>query len=217
MKEFLPADPSEIIDFMASFNELMMRYNSAIREIKTKLEILNDELSMQNAESPICSIQTRTKKPMSIAQKLKRMGKEVTLCSIIENLNDVAGVRVICSFVDDIYRIAEMLAKQDDLRVIAVKDYIKNPKPNGYRSYHMILEVPVFFSNSKQPMRVELQIRTVAMDFWASLEHRMKYKQDIPDAAEISAELKQCADVIAETDARMLAIREKILKSESIQ
>ena len=147
---------------------------------------------------------------MSILEKLKRYGVEVSLNSIEKNLNDVAGIRVICSFVDDIYRVARMLIQQDDIRLIQVKDYIENPKPNGYRSYHMIVEVPVFFSNEKRPMRVEIQIRTVAMDFWASLEHKMKYKQDIDNAEEIMAELKECADTISQTDIKMMRIREKI-------
>ena len=138
-----------------------------------------------------------------------RQGFPVSLESIEENLNDVAGIRVICSFLDDIYNVADMLKAQDDLKVIQIKDYIKNPKPNGYRSYHMIVEVPVFFSNEKRPMRVEIQIRTVAMDFWATLEHRIKYKQDIPNQDEIIEELKQCADTISQTDERMLSIREK--------
>ena len=143
-------------------------------------------------------------------EKLKRQGDAISLGSIQENLNDVAGIRVICSFVDDIYKVARMLVQQDDIKLIRVKDYIQNPKPNGYRSYHMIVEVPVFFSNEKRPMRVEVQIRTVAMDFWASLEHQMKYKQDIDNADEIMTELKECADTIAETDMKMLKIREKI-------
>ena len=195
---------------LREFDVLMMRYDSAIREVRTKLEILNDELSLHGQHSPISSISSRRKKPMSILEKLKRYDVEVSLSSIEKNLNDVAGIRVICSFVDDIYRVARMLIQQDDIRLIQVKDYIENPKPNGYRSYHMIVEVPVFFSNEKRPMRVEIQIRTVAMDFWASLEHKMKYKQDIDNAEEIMAELKECADTISQTDIKMMRIREKI-------
>ena len=129
---------------------------------------------------------------------------------MINNLDDVAGIRIICSFLDDIYAVADMLVRQDDIRVIAVKDYIKNPKPNGYRSYHMIVEIPVFFSDRKKPMRVEVQIRTIAMDFWASLDHQLKYKKELSNAAEIGEELKQCADVIAQTDKKMLEIRQQI-------
>ena len=192
------------------FQELMMRYESAIREVRTKFEVLNAELSLHTSRNPIESIQSRVKKPLSIIGKLRRQGLPLTLDSIVENLNDVAGIRVICSFIDDIYSVAEMLARQDDVTVVTVKDYIRRPKPNGYRSYHMIVEVPVFFSDGKRPMRVEIQLRTVAMDFWASLEHQMKYKQDSADRPEIAAELKSCAETIAATDARMLGIRRRI-------
>ena len=210
MQELLPDDPQETLKILEEFDILMMRYDSAIREVRTKLEILNDELSLLSEQSPISSVSSRRKKTFSILEKLKRQGDTISLKSIQENLNDVAGIRVICSFVDDIYKVARILVQQDDIKLIRVKDYIQNPKPNGYRSYHMIVEVPVFFSNEKRPMRVEVQIRTVAMDFWASLEHQMKYKQDIDNAEEIMRELKDCADTIAETDMKMLKIREKI-------
>lgn len=209
-------DPDDMLKSFEGFSILMMRYDSAIREVRTKLEILNDELSLISDESPISAIHSRRKKTISIFEKLQRQKNELTITSIEENLNDVAGIRVICSFIDDIYKVAKMLVQQDDITLIDVKDYIKNPKPNGYRSYHMIVEVPVFFSNEKRPMRVEVQIRTVAMDFWASLEHRMKYKHDIDDENldEIVADLKKCADTIAETDMRMLGIRERIRKAK---
>ncbi|MDO4395702.1 MAG: GTP pyrophosphokinase family protein, partial [Clostridia bacterium] len=145
-----------------------------------------------------------------ILEKLKRQGFPLTLESIEENLTDVAGIRIICSFMDDIYKVAKMLQQQDDITVLLVKDYIAKPKPNGYRSYHMIVEVPVFFSNEKKSMKVEVQIRTIAMDFWANLEHRMRYKKDIEAADEIIDELKECADNIAATDTKMMIIREKI-------
>lgn len=206
------AHPEEILTAMEDFDVLMMRYDSAIREVRTKLEILNDELSLTMDSSPISSIVSRRKKPLSIYEKLIRQNNEISLESIKKNLNDVAGIRVICSFVDDIYKVAKMLVQQDDIKLIQVKDYIKNPKDNGYRSYHMIVEVPVFFSSEVQPMRVEVQIRTVAMDFWASLEHKIRYKKDLPKEKldQIATELKSCADTIADTDMRMLAIREKI-------
>ena len=189
----------------------MMRYTCAIREVKTKLEVLNDELSVKNQRNPIEMIKSRVKKPVSIVEKLQRRGFEVSLDSMEKNLDDVAGIRIICSFVDDIYEVADMLVRQDDVTVIMVKDYIKNPKPNGYRSYHMIIEIPVFFSDSKKPIRVEVQIRTIAMDFWASLDHQLKYKKSfIDDNGEISEELRKCANVIAETDQKMLAIRKRI-------
>ena len=196
--------PDIWLDQARQFQQVMMHYTCAIREVKTKLEVLNDELSVKNQRNPIEMIKSRVK-------KLQRRGLEVSLESMVKNLDDVAGVRIICSFVDDIYEVAEMLVRQDDVKVIAVKDYIKNPKPNGYRSYHMIVEVPVFFTDSKRFIRVEVQIRTIAMDFWASLDHELKYKKSFVDTdGEISGELKECADVIAQTDEKMLEIRKRI-------
>ena len=196
-----------------NFQEIMMMYNCAVREVKTKFEVLNDELAVNNNRNPIEVIKSRLKKPQSIYQKLIRKGLPVSTESMFENLNDVAGIRVVCTFVDDIYEIARMLARQDDITVVEVKDYIKNPKENGYRSYHMIVEVPVFFSKRKMNMKVEVQLRTIAMDFWASLEHTMKYKKDIQNSEMISDELKHCADLIAETDLKMQAINNKIQRN----
>ena len=203
--------PEMWVDQARQFQQAMMRYTCAIREVKTKLEVLNDELSVKNQRNPIEMIKSRVKKPKSIVEKLQRRGFEISLESMEKNLDDVAGIRINCSFLDDIYEVADMLIRQDDVKVIAVKDYIQNPKPNGYRSYHMIIEIPVFFSDSKKPIRVEVQIRTIAMDFWASLDHQLKYKKSfIDDNGEISEELKQCAEVIAGTDVKMLEIRKKI-------
>ena len=209
IKDWIGTD-SNSLEKMSQFMELMMRYNSAIREVRTKFEVLNEELSLKAGRNPIESIVSRVKKPLSIIQKLQRQGHPITLESISEYLNDVAGIRVICSFIDDIYRVADMLARQDDITVLQVKDYIQKPKLNGYRSYHMIVEVPVFFSDETRRMRVEIQIRTVAMDFWASLEHQMKYKKDTADSPLIAAELKSCAETIAAIDSRMLGIRRRI-------
>lgn len=207
----IPEDTAEIFAETAHrFEELMMMYQCAIQEVTTKLEVLNHEMSVRNNRNPIETIKYRIKKPKSIAEKLARYGHKVSIESAFENLNDVAGVRVICSFIEDIYTISDMLTRQDDIRLIQVKDYIKNPKPNGYRSYHMIIEIPVFFSNHKQYMRVEVQIRTMAMDFWASLEHRVRYKNDISNTQEMSDRLKKCADVIAATDAEMQNIAAEI-------
>lgn len=215
LNEFLKGGDGGAIKKLKKFRELMVRYDCAIREVRTKFEVLNEELSFRTSRNPIESISSRIKTPESIADKLIRNGKPVTINSVIENLNDVAGIRVICSFIDDIYRVADMLAKQDDITVIEIKDYIRKPKLNGYRSYHMIVEVPVFFSDSKVFTRVEIQLRTVAMDFWASLEHRMKYKKSEADRPDIAAELKSCAEVIAATDARMQGIRKRIEQLEN--
>ena len=190
----------------------MMRYTCAIREVKTKLEVLNDDLSVRNSRNPIEMMKTRVKKPESIIEKLQRRGLPVTIESMERNLDDVAGVRVVCSFIDDIYDISRMLAHQDDIKVVAVKDYIRSPKENGYRSYHMIVEIPVFFADRKRDIRVEVQIRTIAMDFWASLEHQLKYKKQMSpeDAQEMENDLRECAETIAQTDWRMVDIRRKI-------
>lgn len=203
--------PEHLISQARDFQIAMMMYACAIREVKTKLEVLNDDLSVRNQRNPIDMIKSRVKKPASIVEKLQRRSLPVSLDSMLDNLDDVAGIRVICSFVDDIYAVANMLVSQDDITVIAVKDYIKNPKPNGYRSYHLILEIPVFFSDQKKSMRVEVQIRTMAMDFWASLDHQLKYKKNnVDNAGYISEELRACAEAIAQTDETMLRIRRNI-------
>lgn len=208
-----------IIEETEQFEELMMKYECGIREVRTKLEILDREFSVRYKRNPIASIESRVKSPMSIYRKLKKEGLEVNVHNIVRNLNDVAGIRVICNFIDDIYDVVRMLSRQDDLKVISIKDYIRNPKDNGYRSYHMIVEVPVFFSRTKQMVRVEIQIRTIAMNFWASLEHQIRYKKDLGDGKEIreiTEELKAAADTIAETDRRMQDIKKKLDKYEDV-
>lgn len=199
-----------IIEQFQDFQTFMMMYNCAIKEVRTKFEVLNDELSVTNKRNPIQMIKSRVKTPVSIVNKLERKNLEMSMTSILDNINDVAGVRIICAFINDIYDVANMFASQDDIRVLQVKDYISNPKPNGYRSYHMIVEIPVFFTNRKQYMKVEVQLRTIAMDFWASLEHSMKYKKDIADAENIMSQLKDCADSIAATDLQMQEINDTI-------
>ena len=211
---YIPADAGHVfIDQETEFRQMMMMYSCAIKEIKTKLQVLNDELSIKRQRNPIEFIKTRVKQPDSIASKLRRKGYPVTVQSVFENLSDVAGVRVICAFIDDIYKVADMLTAQDDIELIKRKDYIKNPKMNGYRSLHLIIEVPVFFSDHKEQIRVEVQIRTIAMDFWASLEHQLKYKKDIDDAESIMYELRACADVINRADYHMQSLRDRIVEN----
>ena len=205
--------PEMWVDQARQFQQAMMRYTCAIREVKTKLEVLNDELSVKNQRNPIEMIKSRVKKPKSIVEKLQRRGFEISLESMEKNLDDVAGIRIICSFLDDIYEVADMLIRQDDVKVIAVKDYIQNPKPNGYRSYHMIVEIPVFFAEGKTPMRAEVQIRTIGMDFWASLEHQLRYKKELgsnKDHELISMELLECAHTITAVDNQMQNIKKMI-------
>ncbi|MCI7792312.1 MAG: GTP pyrophosphokinase family protein [Lachnospiraceae bacterium] len=197
-------------DSAEEFRELMMHYDCAMLEVKTKLEVLNKELALLNSRNPFESIKCRIKSPESIIGKLERNGIPFSVENIEKNLNDIAGIRVICSFPEDIYMLVDCLLKQDDIILIEKKDYIKNPKPNGYRSLHLILDIPIFLTDEKKHMRVEVQFRTIAMDFWASLEHKMKYKKDIQNADSISEELKYCADLISQLDRRMEQIRNRI-------
>lgn len=195
-------------------NELMTYYRCAIMEVETKFNVLNEEFSVQYDRNPIETIKSRLKSNESILKKLKRKDLPFSLQSIEENINDVAGVRVICSFPEDIYMLADCLLNQDDIRLIERKDYIKNPKKSGYRSLHLIIEVPIFLKNKKKYMKVEVQLRTIAMDFWASLEHKLKYKKNI-DSEEIELlerDLVECSEVSAALDKRMEEIRNRIEK-----
>ncbi len=201
-------NPEQILQNMQPFMDLMMYYECALMEIETKLKVLNNEFAMQHNRNPFESIKCRLKKPMSIVGKMKKKGLDITIDNITDNLTDIAGVRVICSFPEDIYAVSELLTKQDDIKVVQVKDYIRNPKSNGYRSLHLIVEVPIFLSKQKKYMKVEVQFRTIAMDFWASLDHKLKYKKDNLKHPEIIAqELKKCADTITAMDYKMQEIR----------
>lgn len=195
---------------MDQYRRLIMQYECAMLEVKTKLDVLNSELSLQHSRNPFETIKCRIKSAESILEKMERNGIPLTVENVEKNLNDIAGIRVICSFPDDIYMLADCLLEQDDIKLIAKKDYIKNPKPNGYRSLHLILEIPIFLTDEKKPMRVEVQFRTIAMDFWASLEHKLKYKKHIRNAESISDELYYCAELISQLDGRMQQIRERI-------
>ncbi len=212
--DILESIPNDVFDKTRPYVELIMRYNCAMLEVKTKLDVLNNQLSLVNDRNPFESINCRIKSPKSIIEKLKRKNFPLTVESIEKNLNDVAGVRVICSFPEDIYMLAHRLSSQDDINVIEVKDYIKNPKKNGYRSLHLIIEIPIFLIDEKKYMRVEVQFRTIAMDFWASLEHKVRYKKENSEHDdEIYEELKACAEEISRLDIRMQEIRNKIYKN----
>lgn len=201
-------NPELLLNNMQPFIDLMMNYECALMEIETKLKVLNNEFALQHNRNPFESIRCRLKKPVSIVEKLKKKGLDVTIDNIQNNLSDIAGIRVICSFPEDIYAVSELLTKQDDINVICIKDYIRNPKPNGYRSLHLIVEIPIFLSNEKKYMKVEVQFRTIAMDFWASLDHKLKYKKDNLKHPEVIAqELKKCADTITAMDYKMQEIR----------
>ena len=196
---------------MVQYKELQMLYSCALKEIQTKFEILDTEFKLEYNRDPISSISTRLKRTESVMDKLERKGLPFTLASIEENIHDMAGIRVICSYIDDIYLIADALLRQDDITLIARKDYIEHPKDNGYRSLHLIVEVPVFLTNHKKSMKVEVQIRTIAMDFWASLEHRIRYKVDFEVPEDLNRELFDAAQRIAEVDEDMQRIHERML------
>lgn len=208
---------SQVEEKLTQLQEMLMIYRSAIREVSTKLEVLNDEFQIRSQRNPIEYMKSRVKAPKSIFKKLERRGFEVSVDSARKNLNDIAGIRVICSFVDDIYTIADMIKKQDDITLIEEKDYIKNPKPNGYRSLHLVIEVPVFFSDHIERVKVEVQIRTIAMDFWASLEHKLYYKTVVDVSSSISEELKICADIISSTDKKMQEIHDMVERVERLK
>ena len=193
-----------------SWEEVVLIYNSALKEIGTKLEILNDEFQHVHQYNPIEHIKSRIKRPQSIVKKLKKHGYESTIDNMVKYVNDIAGVRVICSFTSDIYRIAEMIINQNDIKVVSVKDYILNPKPSGYKSYHLIVTIPIFLSDRIVDAKVEIQIRTVAMDFWARLEHKIHYKFEGNVPMHIKQELVECANMVSELDAKMLSLNEEV-------
>ena len=193
-----------------SWKEVQLIYNSALKQISTKLEILNDEFQHVHIYNPIEHIKSRIKTPESIVKKLKKNGYESTIDNMVRYINDIAGIRVICSFTSDIYQIAEMISNQSDIKVISVKDYIVNPKASGYKSYHMLVTVPVYLSDRIADTKVEIQIRTVAMDFWASLEHKIHYKFEGNAPEHIREELVECARMVSDLDARMLSLNEEI-------
>lgn len=198
-------------DGIESWREVTLVYNAALRQVQTKMEILNDEFQHVHQYNPIEHIKARIKTPESIVKKLKRHGYESTIDNMVKHIKDIAGIRIICSFTSDIYRIADMISEQKDIKVCGVKDYITYPKASGYKSYHMIVTVPVYLSDRIVDTMVEIQIRTVAMDFWASLEHKIHYKfeGDAPD--HIKSELIECAKMVSDLDARMLSLNEEIL------
>lgn len=209
------APNANITDTLQEFLVLQQLYDAGIKEVRTKLEILDDEFKIRHDHNPIHHMEYRLKSVNSILGKLEKRGLEVSLDSIVSNLTDIAGVRVICNYVSDVYKIADLLIKQSDIKVICKKDYIKHPKENGYRSLHLVVQVPIFLAEKVEPVNVEIQIRTIAMDFWASLEHHLRYKADneVPDR--VRAELLECAKTISNLDYKMQGIHEELNKSKN--
>ena len=210
----------EMFDFIRTntlpFNQLMAYYRCAIMEVETKFKVLNEQFSLQYDRNPIESIKTRIKSTEGIIKKANKKKIPFTMQSIEENIRDIAGIRVICSFSEDIYMLADCLLQQDDVKLIEMKDYIKHPKESGYRSLHLIIEIPIFLQNEKRPMKVEVQLRTIAMDLWASQEHKLRYKKNIPDseAETLAVELSSYADQLAELDYKMEQIKKRIVEAE---
>ncbi|MBP5177832.1 MAG: GTP pyrophosphokinase family protein [Clostridia bacterium] len=204
----------DILHMGYSFMKLMSYYNCAMMELETKFNVLNEEFSLLWDRQPISSIKTRLKDPLSIRNKLVRKGCPVSIESIEQNINDVAGIRVVCSFIEDVYMLAEAFKQQDDVTIIEEKDYIACPKDNGYRSLHLIVAVPIFLQHEKRIMKAEVQIRTIAMDFWASLEHQLMYKKTENYDAEMAADIKYCAALSAELDKRMDDLRARVYPTE---
>ncbi len=210
MDEFLSGKtPEELAAIVHQYNTLMTYYRCAILEVETKFNVLDEQLSLTRERNPIVDIKSRLKSLESIREKLYCKGFPMTISAVEENLKDVAGIRVICGFVDDIYMLADCLVSQDDVTLIAKKDYIKNPKPNGYRSLHLIVEIPIFLSDEKKRIKVEVQLRTIAMESWANLEHRLRYKKNLsPELlAKTSDMLRSCADISETLDSTMQEIR----------
>jgi len=213
----VPAELAKrMLETAVDYKELRMMYACAIKEVQTKFDVLNTEFNIRYQRNPISSMHTRLKSSASIVEKMIRKELPFSLENLEEQVEDIAGIRIICSYIDDIYALADALISQDDITLIRKKDYIANPKPNGYRSLHMIVSVPVFFSQQRRELKVEVQIRTIAMDFWASLEHQMKYKREIPDQQYIVSQLKECAETIASTDRKMMELRQQLETAEDI-
>lgn len=200
-----------------SWEEVQLLYRSALKEMTTKVEILNEEFQHVHQYNPIEYVKARLKDPTSIVRKLRRYGYDDSIQNMIDYCNDIAGVRIVCSFTSDIYRLADMIGRQNDITVLSVKDYIKNPKESGYKSYHMIVSIPIFLSNRIVDTKVEIQIRTMAMDFWASLEHKIYYKFEGHAPEYISHDLQECSRIVSQLDERMLMLNEAITKAKEEQ
>lgn len=222
MQKEIKADSGSVLivkedfKFFEEFKEVEQIYSAGIKEVNTKLEILDDEFHTRYLHNPIHHMEWRLKSPKSILEKMQRRGLDLTVDTMTNNIYDIAGIRVICNYVKDIYRIADLLIRQDDIKLLQTKDYIKNPKPNGYRSLHLVVEIPVFLAEDKKFVPVEIQIRTIAMDFWASLEHQLRYKNENEVSNDIKNRLLECAENIAEIDQEMEAIHNKLKGKHNI-
>lgn len=207
-------DPIRALRRSDAFKYMMMEYRVALNIVETKLNALDDEFNLRHDRNPIESISTRLKTPDSIVEKMQRRGQPISIENIQRSLTDIAGARVICSFLDDIYTLSDMIKTQEDITILRRKDYIANPKENGYRSLHLIVSIPIYLSQGRKDIPVEIQFRSIAMEFWATLEHKIKYKKKIADPESVSAELKSCADLINEIDNRMQSLRRRTIDED---
>ena len=210
LQENLLPQTYDTLDLTRQYKKIMFFYEAGISQLTTKFQILNREFEQGNDRNPIENIKSRLKSPESIIRKMEKQGLPLTVSSMIDNIYDIAGIRVICPFITDVYQVAQMLITQKDVELVQMKDYIKNPKPNGYRSLHLIVKINVFFSDSMQQVPVEVQLRTIAMNFWASTEHQLRYKKDKVITPEINERLKACADLMADADYQMQKLAEEI-------
>lgn len=210
VKDLNTIDFSKLGAMIEDLKSLSLKYRCALREIETKFEILNDEYKSFHSHNPIEHMKSRIKSPESILEKLQRKGLDFSIESA-ETLTDIAGIRIICSFLSDVYDIADAVKLHNDLKVLEVRDYIKNPKPHGYRSLHLLVSVPVFFSHKVENVTVEIQIRTVSMDTWASLEHKLRYKYNGEMPQDISEMLLNCAHTTTELDTKMLIAHKRLM------
>lgn len=208
MSQSVKAD--QILSQLDEWNTVMFLYNSALKQVSTKIDILSEEFVHVQNYNPIEHVKTRIKSPESIMKKLNKQNHEVTVENMMRYIHDIAGVRIICSFEKDIYKIADMISTQDDVKVLIIKNYIANPKPNGYKSYHLVVSVPIYLSDGPVDTKVEIQVRTIAMDFWASLEHKIKYKFEGNAPEHIKRELRGCADIVDMLDKKMFLLNEEI-------
>ena len=217
VQDIMAEENAEVQENVYDWQNIMFLYIAAIKEVRTKLDIMNDEFQYIHQYNPIEYIKSRIKTPESIVNKLKRNGYESTIQNMVEHVNDIAGIRVVCSFTSDIYRLAEMIGRQKEFNILYIKDYIRHPKESGYRSYHMHITVPIQTTKGVVPTKVEIQIRTMAMDFWASLEHKIYYKfeGDAPDY--ISHDLRVCATIVANLDEKMLSLNEAVMEAKGRQ
>ena len=200
---------------IGTWNSVMLLYRAAIRELDTKIQILNEEFKQTHQYNPIEYVKSRVKSPESIVKKLDRYGYEDSIENMVTYCNDIAGMRIVCSFTSDIYRMADMIGRQNDITVISIKDYLRNPKDSGYKSYHMLVTLPIFLSDKVVDTKVEIQIRTIAMDFWASLEHKIYYKFEGNAPEYISKDLRECSGIVSMLDAKMLSLNEAVMEAKA--